>query len=180
MPRTYTPRPRPLANPPGRGGRKQGSTNKSTVAIRAGMLAVFAELQARAGRRHGHLRAWAEGDATEFYKLISRLLPRQVEGRAAAAPAITRVDLVAVPPDDRAAERTRATSARPAVADRRQGEDPTIAGVVQFARFGGDITPSTPSNHRGNFYFFYVPDSSSLEITPASLKLVQKRTRAKA
>ena len=72
------------------GGRRRGSVNKSTAAIRDAMLQVFADLQAEGEVENGHFLDWARANSTDFYKLISRLLPRQVvipEG----GPAITHI-----------------------------------------------------------------------------------------
>jgi hypothetical protein len=106
MPRTYKPRIPAGANRPSTGGRKKGSLNKSTIAMREAMLSVFADLQGTTGRENGHLLDWALGNATDFYKLISRLMPRQVSGED-RAPVITRIELVAVTAEDveRARER---------------------------------------------------------------------------
>jgi hypothetical protein len=60
------------------GGRQKGTPNKSTAAIREAMLHVFADLQADAGRENGHFLEWARDHSTDFYKLLARLLPRQV------------------------------------------------------------------------------------------------------
>ena len=107
MPRTYTPRPRTPAKRPKTGGRRKGTPNKSTLAIREAMLSVFADLQATTGRENGHFLDWALGNATDFYKLTSRLLPLQVAGED-GGPVITRIELVAPTAEDieRARERS--------------------------------------------------------------------------
>ena len=76
------------------GGRKKGSQNKSTAAIKEALLAVFAELQESAGSENGHFLEWARGNSTDFYKLASKLLPLQVTGQD-GGPVITRIELVA-------------------------------------------------------------------------------------
>ena len=89
------------------GGRQKGTPNRSTAAIREAMLAVFEALQARAGGDNAHLLEWAEANATDFYKLSSKLLPLQVTGDD-GGPVITRIELVApdLPlPEDREDER---------------------------------------------------------------------------
>ena len=85
------------------GGRVKGTPNKSTSAIREAMLAVFAELQAGAGGDNAHMLDWARGNATDFYKLTSKLLPLQVTGED-GGPVVTRIELVGVKPEPRAGE----------------------------------------------------------------------------
>jgi hypothetical protein len=99
MPRTYKPRIPSGEKRPKSGGRKKGSLNKSTVAIREAVLSVFADMQARTGRENGHLLDWALGNSTDFYTLISRLMPRQITGEA-GGPVITRIELVAPTAED--------------------------------------------------------------------------------
>ena len=88
------------------GGRQKGTPNRSTAAIREAMLAVFEALQDRAGGDNGHLLEWAEANATDFYKLTSKLLPLQITGED-SAPIVTRIELVApdlpLPTDERGA-----------------------------------------------------------------------------
>jgi hypothetical protein len=104
MPRTYTPRLAPGEKRRKAGGRGKGRPNKSTIAIREAVLQVFADLQDRSGQANGHLLDWALGNSTDFYKLSSKLLPRQVTGED-GGPVITRIELVAVKPKDVARER---------------------------------------------------------------------------
>ena len=85
------------------GGREKGTPNKSTSAIREAMLAVFEELQARAGGDNAHFLKWAQGNSTDFYKLTSKLLPLQVSGED-GGPVITRIELVGVRPEPRIGE----------------------------------------------------------------------------
>lgn len=86
------------------GGREKGTPNKSTAAIREAMLSVFAELQAETGKGdHGHMLEWARGNATDFYKLSSKLLPLQVTGED-GGPVVTRIELVGVKPEPRIGE----------------------------------------------------------------------------
>ena len=106
MPRTYTPRPRPAAKRPKNGGRKKGSLNKSTVAMREAILQVFAEMQETTGRENGHFLDWALGNSTDFYKLSARLLPHQVTGED-GGPVITRIELVAPTAEDIERDRAR-------------------------------------------------------------------------
>ena len=56
------------------GGRKKGTPNKNTVAVRQALEEAFDGL--------GGVKAltdWAETNQTEFYKLFAKLLPVQVE-----------------------------------------------------------------------------------------------------
>jgi hypothetical protein len=106
MPRTYTSRIPAGSRRPKSGGRKKGSLNKSTVAIKEAMLQVFAELQARTGRENGHFLDWVLGNSTDFYKPASRLLPIQVGGED-GGPVITRIELVAPTAEDIARARGR-------------------------------------------------------------------------
>jgi len=103
-----------LGERPRTGGRRKGTPNKSTLAIREALLQVFADLQEGSGEANGHLMDWALRNATDFYKLSAKLLPRQVTVED-SGPAITRVELVlARPRKDRAGARValhHATSA---------------------------------------------------------------------
>ena len=98
MPRTYTPRTPAGARRPKTGGRQKGTPNKSTAAIREAMLEVFAELQARTGEQNGHLLEWASGNAGDFYKLSTRMVPMQIGGED-GGPVITRIELVDATPE---------------------------------------------------------------------------------
>ena len=104
MPRTYTPRLAEGEKRQKAGGRRKGTPNKSTIAIREAVLQVFADLQHRSGEANGHLMDWALGNATDFYKLSSKLLPRQVTGED-GGPVITRIELVAATPEEIARRR---------------------------------------------------------------------------
>ena len=61
-----------------RGGRKKGTPNKA-ASIRAAFEQAFAALQKDEKKPH-HLRAWAEANPTEFYKLAARLIPTEITG----------------------------------------------------------------------------------------------------
>jgi hypothetical protein len=87
---------------PKTGGRRKGTPNKSTAAIRDAMLQVFADLQAEGDRENGHFLDWARANSTDFYKLISKLLPRSMvipEG----GPAITHIVRTIVHPQQEGA-----------------------------------------------------------------------------
>lgn len=67
--------------PPAAGmGRKKGSLNKTTAAVKDAFRAVYADLQADTGREHGHFGDWAKENPTEFYKLYAKLLPVEFKG----------------------------------------------------------------------------------------------------
>ncbi len=109
---TKKPPAKPAAHPrpmrPKTGGRKKGTPNKSTAAMKDAMLSVYADLQADAGGGNGHFLEWARDHSTDFYKLASKLLPLQVTGQD-GGPVITRIELVApalpLPADDAEAGR---------------------------------------------------------------------------
>lgn len=66
-------------------GRPKGVPNKATVAVKAAMQAVYADLQEAPPEGveigpHAHFRSWALGNPTEFYKLWSKLLPTEISG----------------------------------------------------------------------------------------------------
>lgn len=102
MPRAKAPKPNSPTRPPRAktGGRKKGTPNKTTVAVKEAMLSVFADLQAEAGGGNAHMLGWARDHSTDFYKLSSKLLPLQVTG-AEGGPVITRIELVGVAPKPR-------------------------------------------------------------------------------
>ena len=57
------------------GGRKKGTPNKNTVAVRQALEEAFDGL---GGVKT--LTDWAKTNQTEFYKLFAKLLPVQVQG----------------------------------------------------------------------------------------------------
>lgn len=67
-------------------GRPKGAQNKSTKAMKAAIEAVYADLQEKQREEAGtdnenaHFLQWAIDNATEFYKLASKLLPLQLTG----------------------------------------------------------------------------------------------------
>lgn len=67
---------RPAGRRPKTGGRRKGTPNKTTRALRDSLLEVFAELQNEAGGGNAHFLDWARDNPTEFYKLTLRILPR--------------------------------------------------------------------------------------------------------
>lgn len=56
------------------GGRKKGTLNKSTVAVKEAMEMAFEGIGGVSA-----LTSWAQDNQTEFYKLFAKLLPVQVE-----------------------------------------------------------------------------------------------------
>lgn len=64
-------------------GRPKGSPNKTTAIMKDAIAAVYADLQASvedAGNANAHFLAWAKENATDFYKLASKLIPVQLSG----------------------------------------------------------------------------------------------------
>lgn len=64
-------------------GRPKGSTNKATAIIKDAITSVYADLQESvegAENANAHFLAWAQANATEFYKLAAKLIPVQVTG----------------------------------------------------------------------------------------------------
>ncbi|MGZ8282574.1 MAG: hypothetical protein ACXWUN_06430 [Allosphingosinicella sp.] len=60
-------------------GRPKGSLNKTTVAIKEAIMAVYQDLQDGAGGGHAHFRKWATEHPGDFYKMFVKLLPLQVK-----------------------------------------------------------------------------------------------------
>jgi hypothetical protein len=60
----------------GEGGRPKGASNKTTRLVKEVFADVFAQLQ---NHETANLKAWAEQEPTEFYKLASKLIPTQVD-----------------------------------------------------------------------------------------------------
>ena len=67
-------------------GRPRGSANRSTVAMRSAITAVFEDLQAghEGEGRFPHFFEWAKANPTEFYRMASRQLPVQIEAGSRA------------------------------------------------------------------------------------------------
>lgn len=63
---------------PKTGGRQKGkSINKNTRMVKDVFATVFSQLQTD---RKASLKKWAKANPTEFYKLVSKLIPVQVAG----------------------------------------------------------------------------------------------------
>jgi hypothetical protein len=62
-------------------GRPKGSANKSTVAIRNAISAVFEDLQLdhKGEGSFPHFFEWAKANPTEFYRMAARQLPVRIE-----------------------------------------------------------------------------------------------------
>lgn len=66
--------------PPNAGkGRVKGVPNKATVAMKEAIMHVYAALQDKNGKDHGHFVDWAVDNPTEFYKLAAKLIPVQLD-----------------------------------------------------------------------------------------------------
>ena len=61
------------------GGRKPGSPNKKTAAVKEALEHAFKGMGGKAG-----LTRWAKENPTEFYKIWSKLLPREIDARIEA------------------------------------------------------------------------------------------------
>jgi hypothetical protein len=61
-----------------KGGREKGVPNKNTATVKETFARVFNELQES---KTANLKAWAEEQPTEFYKLASKLIPTEVSGK---------------------------------------------------------------------------------------------------
>src|SRR5205085_11034517 len=70
--------------PPNAGkGRKKGVPNKTTAIMKDAITAVYADLQESVedvDNANAHFLQWAKDNATEFYKLASKLIPIQLSG----------------------------------------------------------------------------------------------------
>jgi len=58
------------------GGRPKGTKNKFTGNVKEMFLTVFVSLQ---NDSKTNLEAWAKNNPTEFYKLMGRLMPKEIE-----------------------------------------------------------------------------------------------------
>lgn len=65
-----------MANGRKTGGRQAGTPNKTTLAAREAFQAAFDQIGGM-----NRLAAWAEENATEFYKLYGRLIPVDVNAK---------------------------------------------------------------------------------------------------
>ncbi len=63
----------------GNTGRPKGAQNKLTKTVKETVMAVFEDLQTDP---KANLLTWAKDNATEFYKIASKLIPSEVEVRA--------------------------------------------------------------------------------------------------
>lgn len=105
--------------PPNAGkGRPKGAANKSTVAVKAAMQAVYADLQDAPAEGlepgpHAHFKAWASANPTEFYKLWVKMLPTEISGPDGAPIAFQAHadELASLPADQRARVRAAIAAA---------------------------------------------------------------------
>lgn len=89
--------------PPAAGrGRPKGALNKTTTIMKDAITAVYADLQEsveNVDNANAHFLEWAKDNATEFYKLASKLIPIQVSGDP-NAPLIHEIRRTVVRPGD--------------------------------------------------------------------------------
>lgn len=86
--------------PPAAGkGRPKGARNKSTVAVKDAILAVYADLQSGTKKDHGHFLDWAKQNPTEFYKIAAKLLPMQVDANVIGDVTVRKIEIVGVRPE---------------------------------------------------------------------------------
>src|SRR5688500_11588868 len=67
-------------------GRPRGSPNRTTIAMRNAISAVFQDLQThcKGPGEYPHFLAWAQDNPTEFYRIAARQLPLQIEATSRA------------------------------------------------------------------------------------------------
>lgn len=71
--------------PPNAGkGRKKGTPNKTTAAVKEALALAFA---GRGGVKA--LQSWADENPTEFYKLWAKLLPQEIGGEGGGPVRVT-------------------------------------------------------------------------------------------
>lgn len=56
------------------GGRKAGTPNKVSVTVKDNVITVFEGIGGA-----GTMKAWAQENLTEFYKLYAKLIPTQID-----------------------------------------------------------------------------------------------------
>jgi hypothetical protein len=61
------------------GGSRLGRPNKTTLAVKEAIEHVYAALQEGEKKPHGHFVQWARDNATEYYKLYAKLLPKEID-----------------------------------------------------------------------------------------------------
>jgi hypothetical protein len=76
---------------PGQGKRGPG---KVTLTVKQAFEAVFKDLQADPKQPHA-LKAWAETQPTEFYKLAAKLIPSEIKGDLTHTHKVPGVSVVA-------------------------------------------------------------------------------------
>lgn len=77
------------------GGRKKGTPNKTTTAVKNALIEAFDRLGGVDA-----LVAWGQQEPTEFYKLWVKILPTQVNEIQSDQP-ITRIEVVTVGSDSK-------------------------------------------------------------------------------
>jgi hypothetical protein len=91
----------PVGKRPKTGGRRKGTPNNTTRALRDSLLEVFARLQDEAGGGNAHFLDWARDNPTEFYKLTLRILPRAAIIPERPEDPITEIRRIIVAPPQR-------------------------------------------------------------------------------
>ena len=69
-------------------GRKAGTPNKFTSAIKSAFERAFSDLQAsvpKRGEPEFRLTAWAKQHPSEFYRMMSRMVPQELSGPGGGA-----------------------------------------------------------------------------------------------
>jgi hypothetical protein len=104
----------------------KGVPNKSTAAVKDALMAVYADLQAKALEDGGegenaHLMSWAKDNPTDFYKLWAKMLPTDVKAEVAVATAEESAVFKALPKATR--EKIRATLQQAIKARKADGGD---------------------------------------------------------
>ena len=61
---------------PGQGGRPKGAKGKNE--LRDAFMKVFCDLQVVDQKARYNLRVWAENNPSEFYSIISKMLPKDI------------------------------------------------------------------------------------------------------
>lgn len=86
-------------------GRPMGSKNKSTTAVKTLLLAVNDKLGGEAA-----MLQWAQENPTEFYKLLGRLIPQEVDHSGTIEHEIKQIERTIRRPEDRDGGGLRAAS----------------------------------------------------------------------
>jgi hypothetical protein len=80
-------------------GRPKGVKNKLTLAMKDAIASVYNDLQDETGDDHGHFKAWAKDNSTEFYKIAAKLIPLDVNANVTGEIGMKQIVLGAPPPE---------------------------------------------------------------------------------